>query len=192
MTAGELLSQLATDPEYQAMRLAKDLELSRIAEERRREQQPLLSDLSLAGATVDWVGQLLEMPAPDDRIYPVLLDHITRSYPAWLLGWIGRAFGRKSARPIVWDRLINLIQTHALGGGAVEGVMIAISEMAKPSDLQTLIELLSDTSLGSSRMFLVRNLTRSKRPEARSALLRNQADPDLTKEITARLSRSRD
>lgn len=68
---------------------------------------------------------------------------------------------------------------------------MAISDMAQPGDLHTLTDLLSDPSLGTSRIFLVSNLMRSKRPEARTALLRNQADPDLTEEITARLSRSR-
>lgn len=133
----------------------------------------------------------MEIPAPDPRAYPVLLDHIAKPYSPWLLGSIGRAFGHKSARPIVWDRLIDLIKTRALHESAVKGVMAAISEMARPSDLQTLIDVLSDAALGPSRICLVRNLMRSKRPEARSALLRNQADPVLTKEITARLSRSR-
>jgi hypothetical protein len=74
---------------------------------------------------------------------------------------------------------------------AVEGVMAAISDIAQPSDLHTLIDLLSDPLLGPNRIYLVSNLMRSKKPEARSALLRKQSDPDLNREITFRLSRSR-
>lgn len=190
-TADKFLAQLADDPEYKARRRAWDREFSIIAEGRRREQQALLNDLALAGAVVDWVGGLLEIPAPDERVYPVLLDHITKPYSPHLLEWIGRAFGRMSARPIVWDRLIDFIKAHALEEGATEGVFVAISEMAQPGDLHTLIDLLSDRSLGRGRLYLVRNLMRSKRKEARAALLQNQADPELTNEITARLSRSR-
>jgi hypothetical protein len=186
-----MFAQQDNDPEYQAMRAAKDRELAQIAEERRQEQEPLLSDLAKVGVVVDWIGQLLELPAPDERIYPVLLDHIARPYRPWLLEWIGRAFGHRSARRVVWDQLLDLIRSHALEERAAEGVMVAISEMARPEDTPILIDLLSDPSLGRSRTFLVRNLMRSKRQEARTALLRNQADPDLTKEISARLSQSR-
>lgn len=191
MTAGELLAELPDDPAYQAVRRERELRLGEVADQRRREQQPLLEDLAALGVNVDWVGSLQGIPEPDVRIYPVLLDHLRRPYSPWLLEWIGRAFGRKAARPIVWDTLIDLIKTHALERPATEGVMVAISDMARPGDLHTLTELLSDSSLGTSRIFLVSNLMRSKRPEARAALLRNQADPDLTEEITARLSRSR-
>jgi hypothetical protein len=191
MTAGELLAQQATDPLYQAARSAKNWDLAQIAEQRRREQQPLLNDLSAAGVIVDWVGQLCSNPDPDERIYRVLLDHLAKPYSPWLLEWIGRAFARKSARPIVWDTLVDVIKTHALDERATGGVMAAISDMAQPSDLAILIELLSDPSLGSSRVFLVGNLMRSRRPAARDALLRHQDDPDLTKEITSRLSRTR-
>lgn len=190
MTTGELLAQQATDPEYQARRRLRDCELAQVAEQRRREQELLLKGLAEAGVIVDWVGRLLEIPDPDERIYPVLLDHLTKGYDPWLLEWIGRAFGRKSARPIVWETLINLVKTRALNARAAYGVMAAISDMAKPSDLATLINLLSDTSLGRSRIFLVSNLMRSKSPEARAALLRQRNDPDLKKDFTARLSRS--
>ena len=99
--------------------------------------------------------------------------------------------GRKAARPIVWDALINIIKSNVLKGRGMDGAIAAISEMARPGDLSALIDLFGDRSLGSSRILLVRNLTRSKRPEARAALIRLQPDPVLNKEITIRLSRSR-
>ena len=191
MTAAEHLAILEKDPAYQEMRRAKDAAHAKLVEQRRLEEQPLLKDLAAVGVIVDSVGRLLEIPDPGDRIYPILLDHLTRSYNPWLLEWIGRAFGRKSARPIVWDTLVNLIKSHSLEKSAAEGVMVAISDMAQPRDLATLIDLLSDRSIGTGRIFLVSNLMRSKKPEARAALLRNQDDPDLAKEIAARLARSR-
>ncbi len=191
MTAQELLAQLAADSEYQAMRRAKDAAQAKLVEQRAQEAKPLLDDLADVGVPVDRISRLLEMPDPDERIYPVLLDHLTRPYNPWLLEWISRAFGRRSAHPIVWDTLVQMIKSKRLERSAVEGVMVAISEMAQPKDLPTLIDLLSDRSVGPSRIFLVSNLMRSKRPEARVALLRNQGDPELVQEITARLSRSR-
>jgi hypothetical protein len=185
------LDAMLKDPAYQEMRRAKDAAHAKLVEQRRLEQQPLLKDLAAVGVVVDSVGRLCSFSDPDERIYPVLLDHLTRPYSPHLLEWIGRAFGRKSARPIVWDTLVKLIKSHSLEKSAVEGVMVAISDMAQPRDLATLIDLLSDRSIGTSRIFLVSNLMRSKKPEAREALLRNRDDPDLAKEIMARFARSR-
>lgn len=191
ITAAEHFAILAVDPAYQEMRKAREAAHTKMVEQRAREMQPLLDDLAAAGVTVDRPSRLLEIPDPGERIYPVLLDHLTRPYNPWLLEWIGRAFGRKAARPIVWDTLVHLIKTHSLERSAAEGVMVAISEMAQPRDLPTLIDLLSDRSIGTSRIFLVSNLMRSKKPEARDTLLRHQDDPDLAQEIAARLARSR-
>lgn len=192
MTAGEHAALLAADAVYQEMRKVREAEHAKRVEQRAPEMQPLLDDLAAVGVAVDRPSRLLENPHPSERIYPVLLNHLTqRDTPEWLLEWIGRAFGRKSARPIVWDTLVNLIKAHSLPKSAVEGVIVAISDMAQPRDLPTLIDLLSDRLIGTSRIFLVSNLMRSKKPEARAALLRNQDDPELAKEIEARLSRSR-
>lgn len=197
-TVEEWRAQQAADPDYQAIaphyqeiRDARERELSEIVEQRRLEQQPLLEELAKAGGILDWVGGLLAIPSLDSRVYAILFDHITKPYSPSLLEWIGHAFGHRSDRTIVWKALINLLKDHALDKHAVEGVMAAISIIARPSDLHTLIDLLSDPLLGSNRIYLVGNLMRSKKPEARSALVRYQSDPDLTIEITDRLSRSR-
>jgi hypothetical protein len=116
MTLEELQLQLADDPEYQAMRVAKDRKSSDMAEQSKREQQPLLKELATAGVIVDWVGELLRIPSLDARVYAVLLDHITKPYSPSLLEWIGRAFGHRSDRPIVWDALINLLKDYSLDG----------------------------------------------------------------------------
>lgn len=182
--------EMLKDPTYQEMRKAREAKHAEMVKQRASEIQPLLDDLAAVGVVVDRPSRLLEMPDPDERIYPVLLDHLTRPHNPWLLEWIGRAFGRKSARAIVWDTLVKLIKSHCLEKAAVEGVMVALSDMAQPRDLATLIDLLADRSIGSSRIFLVSNLMRSKKPEARAALLRHQDDADLAREIAARLTRS--
>ncbi|WP_067737589.1 hypothetical protein [Novosphingobium naphthalenivorans] len=191
MTAQELMSRLQADAAYQAKRAAKDKELAERAEERKLEQKPLLDDLAAHGVFVASVDRLVGMPSLDDCIYRILLDHLRRPYSASLLEWIGRAFGHKSARPIVWKVLIPLLKTHALKEPAVIGLMAAISKIAGPRDLHILIDLISDQAIGSSRLSLVSNLMRSKQPEARATLLRLRDDPELVKEISYRLRRSK-
>jgi len=85
-----------------------------------------------------------------------------------------------------------MLKTGALPENAAHGAMAAISAMARPSDLQTLIDLIRDCTLGSLRIYLVGNLMRSKRPEARATLLELRDDPVLRKEIAIRLRLKRD
>lgn len=191
VTLGEAMAQQDVDPAYQAMRAAKGNEHAERVEQRRREAKPLLDDLAAIGVVIDGVQRLLSIPRPDDRIYPILLDHLRRTYSPHLLEWIGRSFGTKSARPVVWEELVSLLKDHTLEKSAADGVMVAVSEMAQPRDLPTLIELISNRCLGQRRIFLVSNLMRSKRPEARATLVRLQDDPDLIEEIEARLHRAR-
>lgn len=73
MTLAQLLAKQGHDPSYQAMRREKDRALAVIAEQRRHEQSALLNDLASIGVDVDWVGRLLEIPTPDQRVYRVLL-----------------------------------------------------------------------------------------------------------------------
>lgn len=56
MTLEEYHAQIDDDPKYQAMRATRARELSEIAGQRKREQQPLLEELATAGIIVDWVG----------------------------------------------------------------------------------------------------------------------------------------
>jgi hypothetical protein len=191
MVARDFLAQRERDPGYQAMRAAKDRELAERAEQRQQEQKPLLDDLAAIGVVVDSISHLCRMPRTSEQVFAVLLHHLQRPYSPHMLEWIGRAFGTRSARPFVWNDLVALLKTHALEEAAADGVMTAISEIAQPRDLETLIDLITDRSLGSRRIFLVQNLMRSRRPEARAILLRLQDDTDLAGEITTRLRRSR-
>jgi hypothetical protein len=191
MTAAELIARLRADPEW----IAADKERKRLHAERikasRLEEKPLLDDLAAIGVSVESVYRLPVETSHDERIYPVLLDHLTRPYSPMFVEWIGRSFGADSARPFIWNTLVPMLKSRAVEGPAAEGLMAAISEVAKPRDLNALIELITDRSLGVGRIYLVRNLMRSKKPEARATLKRLQNDPDLKKEITARLKASR-
>lgn len=50
MTLAEAMAELDADPAFQARRAAKDRDHAVLAEQRRREQAPLLADLARAGA----------------------------------------------------------------------------------------------------------------------------------------------
>ena len=108
---------------------------------------------------------------------------------------IARALVKKWARSLAWDGLLeayrnepNLSNVAPPGEiGAPSGPKVAmadaISTMATPSDLDTLIELISNPSNGPSRIMLIRNLSRSRAKLAFETLVRLKDDPDLKLEI---------
>ena len=187
ITAVEALQQLEADPEWCARRDAKEAERAERTRQLRLEQMELLRDLHATGNEVGSVWDLVNTAKPYPKAFPVLLDHLLRPYSDRTREGIARALAVKDARPIAWEVMFGLIRSRSLPKEVADAVMVAISSMARPADLSTLIETLADKSLGSSRIFLVRNLMQSKRPEARQALMHNRADPDLQKEIAARL-----
>lgn len=187
ITAAEALRQLEADPEWCARRDAKEAERAERTRQLTLEQMELLRDLQAAGSEVGSVWDLVNTATPYPKALPVLLDHLQRPYSDRTRAGIARALAVKDARPLAWDIMVGLIQSRLLPKEVADGVMVAISAMARPADLSILIGMLADKPIGSSRIFLVRNLMRSKRPEARRELMNSRADPDLQKEITARL-----
>lgn len=191
VTAGELLRELEADPEWVAARDARDRDARDQEEQFRREQQPLVADLAAAGVVVQSAWDLLNSPGPYPAALPILMFHLSRPYSERVLEGIARALAVKEARPIAWDELLALLKSGTLPPEAANAAMVAISAMARPSDLPVLVALIREPSLGARRVFLVRNLMRSKRPEARATLLQLRDDPDLRIEIAARLRASR-
>lgn len=187
ITAAEALRQLEADPEWCARRDAKEAEKAERTQHLMLEQMELLRDLQEAGHEVRSVWDLVNTASPYPKALPVLLDHLIRPYSDRTREGVARALAVKDARPLAWDIMVGLIQSRSLPKEVADGVMIAISAMARPADLSVLIGMLADKRIGSSRIFLVRKLMRSKRPEARQALMNSRADPDLQKEIVARL-----
>jgi HEAT repeat protein len=133
------------------------------------------------------VWDLVNTSTPYPQALPILLIHLQRPYDDGIREGIARALAVKGARPLAWDELVGLVQSQSLPDRVADGVMVAISAMARPADLHAIIGLIKDRSIGSRRVFLVRNLMRSKKPEARRTLLDMRDDPDLQEEIAARL-----
>ena len=188
--AQDFLSELETDFGFQAAAAMRREAQHDEAERRKREQAELIADLEKVGASINEISDLLAVPVVSSGGYAVLLDHMTRDYRPWLLEWIGRSFGRKDAY-CLFEELVVLLKGGSLPEAAATGVAAAISEIARPSDLDTIIALVSDTALGKCRIFFVRNLMRSKKPHARATLRALESDPDLGIEIRLRLSRAK-
>lgn len=174
---------LESDSAWVARRDAQDRKLAKRAAQARVEQAELVNELGRVGVIVDTVWDLVTTSDPYPAAIPILLRHLDRPYSDRTREGIGRALGTKAARPVAWDQLVAGLQDGSLQDGAGDGAMVAISAMASPSDLDLLCHLMREQSLGPRRILLVRNLTRSKRKEAKETLLALRDDPDLKLEI---------
>jgi len=190
ITAAEAIRQLEADPEWVSRRDAREQDRVRREQRSQQEQRPLLRDLEATGTRVSDVWDLVNTPTPYPRALPVLLAHLMHPYGDRIREGIARALALKEARPLAWEQLISLIGSKSLPKQVADGLMVALSAMARPTDLQAMLGLISDSSIGASRIFLVRNLMRSKKPEARQVLVNLRDDPDLRMDIAARLKMS--
>lgn len=191
MTAEELLSKLASDPAYQRIRLDRQREHAEFVETIRDAEKSFLLELGEIGIDVDGIWKLIEHPPLPKCAVDLLLDFLKRPIHDRVGEGVARALANVQDRSWVWETLIEHARYGDFSTNTNMGLWAAISELAGPSDLSTLIALIRDPALGQNRVFLVRNLMRSKKHEARAVLEELSDDPDLKIEIGERLSKSR-
>lgn len=180
ITAGDLMSILEKDPEYQAMmadqrRATAEKEAAYMAAE-----APLRAELANVGIKVKWVWDLVNTRFNYDQAIPVLIDHIQRPYPDKVKEGIGRALAVPSAIS-GWNTLINEYEktNYLTEKGAKDGLACAVSGAANDSVIGDVLRLIRDPSHGQSRILLLWALKKSKRPEAKQTLLELAEDPVL-------------
>ena len=191
ITADELTRRLEADPEWVARRAERE----RLHEERvaalAKNEAPLIVALKDAGIDVRSVW-LLSNKHPNYRsAIPILLDHLDREYFDRIREGIARSLGAPEARQLAWDKVLSVLQhlRSTPQSDFRDGLVAAVSGMARSADLPKLIELVADPALGQSRLLLIPKLSRSRQPEALAILEKLKDDPDLYKEISYRLKR---
>lgn len=193
VTAKELIEQLENDPAFVARRAERYAEYTSRLRKTIIEQQPLVSEIQSAGFQIKVVSDLLKLRTRYVDIIPILLKHLHFEYSAKTKEFIARALARPWARKEAWEFVLEAYrrEPNETSGTFKSGLAVALSSMVRPSDLQTVMELVGDTRNGSTRIFFVRNLSRSRREEAHRTLERLADDPDLRKEIAHTLKRKR-
>ena len=189
VTAGELLKQLAADPEFVAAEKERDRLEEREEAELQRAEAPLVDALREAGFAVDSVWDLVNTAAPYPRAIRVLLEHLELAYPPAIREGVARALAVPEARH-AWGRLVRLYRSES-DPRTKEGLAVAVAGAADDADdsvIDKLIELVSDPSNGN-RVHLLDALERSANPRAREALRAAAQDPDLAIEAKATLRR---
>lgn len=115
----------------------------------------------------------------------VLFDHLSRDYSEYVRSRMAAALGGPKITDDEFDRLVTAYRSER--SDRVRQQFADAVSKSGPKHLDTVLELIRDTSLGTSRVLLVKALTRSKKPEARETLEELRDDPDLKPEIGRRL-----
>jgi hypothetical protein len=193
-TAEEFLRRLDADPEYVRLRAAQDAELAKLTAFYREAEAPLIDDLAALGV---YVWSVWDLVNNDRRSYgiaiPLLLDHLKRPYPDAIRDGIARALGTPAARPMAWKTLVEEYRrTPARISRVKDGLAAALANASDDSVLADLIDLARDKQNGDSRVILLLGIRRSKRSEAKQAIVELANDPELVLEIASwRKSRKR-
>lgn len=161
-TAAELIAEceerLRTDPEYAAQVKAVEEERAAAIAVSRRAERPVLDDLEDVGIRLDTLWDLYKFPEVRERAIPVLLRHLERDYPDGVLRGIGQALDDKSTRP--WWADLKALYLKAQSETVMDRLAAALATCAKREHYEDLLALVTDPSLGPSRIHLLRPIVR--------------------------------
>jgi hypothetical protein len=156
------------------------------------EERPIVADLRGMGLHVNSVWDLVNWRGePYPEAVPVLLHHLPLFYSDRLAEGIARALSRPFARSVAWELVLKLYKESPDFERAwfKDGLAVALSGMARPDDLAEIIKLVDDRQNGRTRIFFLRNLSRSRSHLALEAIARNAQEPDLAIEVAHILKR---
>jgi hypothetical protein len=183
-TAEELLRALEADPEYVRRRAEQDEKFAKLEAFLRDAQAPLVKELAKLGIRVRSVWDLVNGPNTYNSAIPLLLTHLRQPYPDAIREGIARALGVPATRSLGWRELVDEYRrTERENNRVKDGLAVALSGASDDSVIQDLIDLAKDKHNGSSRVLLLLGIRRSKRPEAKQALIDLADDPQLELEI---------
>ncbi|WP_295775628.1 hypothetical protein [uncultured Microbacterium sp.] len=179
---------LRNDPVYRAQVEAVEAERRERVRKLREAEQPIIKDLRDVGIEVGSVWDLVNTSAPYLPALPVLMKHLERDgYPDRVVESIGRALAVRESVPY-WHRLRDLY-LRAEGRGARSGLAVALGVSATPAQLEELIELLHNESLGESRVLLIAPVIKLGGARGREVIKALRDHPVLGKEATFRARR---
>lgn len=195
VTASDLIAQLASDPEHQAMLARKEEERRQVWKEWNQAAEPIVEALRDAGVKVQVVADLLDGRKLDPAIIPVLLEHVRRAeYPDQIRDMLLRALGSPVARPY-WNELVELFEKNSaqLSPAIHYVAALALDGAFTDAKIDDVLRLAKDQRLSYARVPLLFTLRRSKDPRARMLLLELRDDPSIGSEVKRmwRLDRKR-
>lgn len=153
--------------------------------------KPIAEDLWALGFPVKLISYVhyrdmsMEEYSP---LFDLIVKHFYLDYMPATRESLAFALACRGAYSLVWPYMLTALSKEKML--RVRAALVSsISEVARPQDLDTVIQLLKDRDLGSSRILLTPVLSRSRQPRAMDVLYSLRDDPDLKTEIANILHR---
>jgi hypothetical protein len=185
--AGEFHALLEKDPDWVAMRHAKDEEIAKRRAESQREEAPIIADLAAAGVHAKFVSDLVNRRNDYDSALPVLMRHLLLDYCDRTKEMIARSLAVPEAAPY-WAELLAMYENEpsrtpdGKESDVKSGLSVALSVLGKRHP-EEIVRLCSDARNGASRVTLIQAIRRNRAPWIDDALARLVEDPGLAVEL---------
>ena len=124
ITAAELMSQLNSDPEYQARKAKKDAEIKELEDLCAKDEAELVADLNKLGLEVKSVWDLVnnssheylnrEFVGSYEVAYPLLVKHLKINHHQRIREGVIRSLSEKGAKEIAVQPLIEELRNETM------------------------------------------------------------------------------
>ena len=182
-TAAELMQELQSDPDDVSRRRARDERRREVEEELRAAEAPLVRELREAGVDVSSVWDLVNRAEPYPTALPILVHHLSRSYPDHVREGIARSLAVAGEADRLWGDVRRHYEREPVATRAKDGLAVALAALVDDERVGDLVRLLEDARHGESRVFFVRPVGESGHPRAESVLDDLTGDPHVAREI---------
>ena len=180
------MAQLQNDPDYQRKSQAAAAERQSRAQELRRVEQPIVTDLRDVGVDVKSVWDLVNTSEPYPAALPLLVAHLERGgYPDRVMESLGRALAVKPSVEF-WDRL-KALYLAPRSPGEEDGAAAALAACATEAKLDDMVGFLSLSERGESRIYFIRPILKVGGQQGREVVESLRSDPTFGKEARALL-----
>ena len=191
-TAAEAIAEMHADPKWVAAKQERDRLLKERTAQLLKAELPVRVDLARVGISVESVWDLVNTSKPYPAALPVLLEHLSRSYPDRVREGIARALAVSDSH-FAWAQLLEAFRAEKATkyGGVKWALACALGAAGTDQELAEVLLMLDDTSLGINRAPLLNILGRSSDPIAHAKLEQLQNDAILGAEARRIRKKSR-
>ncbi|MEC5169532.1 hypothetical protein RCH11_002005 [Glaciihabitans sp. GrIS 2.15] len=181
-SAGELMAELEEkyrrDPVYRATVDVAARTSAANAAEKKRKLAAFNEDLLAAGIT-ETSDRMTGKRSTDVRIVEIAFKHLAmEGYDEFTREWIASYLTTRAAEPY-WDRILEMLRTAPSGSGEATQLAHTLAVCARAKNVDELMALALDPSLGQSRVLFLRPINRLGRAHGNAFVAQFVGDADL-------------
>eukprot|EP01026_Neomeris_dumetosa_P004546 TRINITY_DN112224_c0_g1_i1.p1 TRINITY_DN112224_c0_g1~~TRINITY_DN112224_c0_g1_i1.p1 ORF type:complete len:176 (+),score=0.96 TRINITY_DN112224_c0_g1_i1:82-609(+) len=158
ITADELISRLEVDPLWVKRDRERSEKTRSDVERLRREQEPLLSDLSTLGLQLQSVWDLVNARYDYSAALPILIDHLQKKYSPNIQEGIVRALTVRQAQGIANEIILMKLKSVDCDPLVRWALANALTQVAEKKDIEEIRKLYYDKNYHRERDILKKTL----------------------------------